>query len=524
MDHLIVRLLGGFALEDAQGRRIAVVSRKAQALLACLAYRPGRPLRRDALAALLWGEAGDAHARASLRQALSSLGKLLGPARHALLIAGDEVALDAGLVEVDVESFEWHLLDGSTAALEAAFDLYRGPLLAGLVVHSAGFDEWLAGERRRLHEDALQGFGRLLVHQADEQRVEAAVATALSLLALEPALEEAHRWLMRLYLRQGRRSAALRQYAACAAALRAELGATPSIETRRLHESLLLEATTARFPSQDAGVLHWISSLTARPCVARHAEVAALGALLNGRSCVLALVGEPGVGKSRLAAEFAHRASVSGRQVLLGRCHKTEQSLPLAPWLDALRSAEPSAAGGGESAPERTAEDALPSWSPLVGGPLEGVDLLRRFESVRRKLQVLSRAHPLALVMEDLQWADAPSLRLLSFVGVRLEGDRLAIVITVCEEAIDDPKGLRAALAELSRHGCLTRLELQRLDRPDSDRMVQALLPSALAPELARCAEAVWQTTQGNPLMIAEGTAAWAAAWPAGPARGAPLS
>jgi DNA-binding SARP family transcriptional activator len=517
MDHLHIHMLGGFAIEDAQGRRIVVASRKTQALLAYLAYRPDRPQRRDALAALLWGEAGDAHARASLRQGLSSLGRLLGPARRVLRLDGDAVALDAALVEVDVESFEWHLLDGSTAALEAAFDLYHGPLLAGLVVHSAGFDEWLAGERRRLHEDALQGFDRLLVRQADEQRTGAAVGTALRLLAMEPALEEAHRWLIRLYLRQGRRSAALRQYAACAAALRAELGVTPSVETRRLYESLLLDAAAARVAPQDADVSRWISSHTAHPCVGRHAELATLGQWVDRSGSVLALVGEPGAGKSRLAAEFARRASRAGRQVLLGRCRETERSLPLAPWLDALRSAEPQAAPLGEPAREPTADGWLPSWYPLVNGSLAGIDLLGRFELVRQRLQALSRAHPLALVMEDLQWADALSLRLLSFLGVRLGIDRVAIVVTLCEEAVGDRKDLQAALAELSRSGCLTRIDLRRLDRPDSDRMVQALLPSGLAPEVARCAEVVWQTTHGNPLMIAEGTAVWAAAWPAVP-------
>jgi len=81
--------------------------------------------------------------------------------------------------------------------------LYRGELLEGLDVGSAEFEDWLRGQRERTFEVAVQVGGQLLAHQTRGGRLEAAVQTAVRLLALEPAEEPVHRALMRLYARLG---------------------------------------------------------------------------------------------------------------------------------------------------------------------------------------------------------------------------------------------------------------------------------------------------------------------------------
>lgn len=105
-----------------------------------------------------------------------------------------------------------------------AIDLYRGDLLEGLSVREPAFEEWLAAERERLRDLAVEALARLLAHQAVQEAVEPAVQTALRLLALEPLQEAAHRVLMRLYARQGRAGAALRQYQACVRVLHQSWG------------------------------------------------------------------------------------------------------------------------------------------------------------------------------------------------------------------------------------------------------------------------------------------------------------
>ncbi len=244
---ITLRLFGSFEL--GAGTEIKLASKKAQALLAYLALPAGQAHRRDKLAGLLWGNRGDEAARHSLRQTLSSIRKVLGSAGSELLATeGDTVALDGAAVDVDVARFEALVADGSPGALDEARELYRGDLFEGLNIPDPGFEEWLLAERRRLRELAVDAFVKLLDHQIETGDREAAVMTALRLLAIDPVQESVHRRLMRLYADLGRKDAALRQYKTCVEVLARELGVEPEPETRELHKDISRERAVRRAP------------------------------------------------------------------------------------------------------------------------------------------------------------------------------------------------------------------------------------------------------------------------------------
>ena len=233
-----LQLLGGFRLRGAKGKPIAVSGKKAQALLTYLALKPGAQ-SREKLATLLWGDRMDEQARHSLRQALSSLRKALGDGKNDPLAADAEtVELEPGTLAVDALAFAEAAAEGSPEALKQAAALYTGPLLEGVRSDSEGFDDWLAGERERLHALACSALEKLAAHQQRGGEPENAIATAKRLLSLDATREEGHRLLMRLYATAGRRADALRQYQSCADAMRHELDAEPSAETIRLHEEI----------------------------------------------------------------------------------------------------------------------------------------------------------------------------------------------------------------------------------------------------------------------------------------------
>jgi len=186
-------LLGGFQARLGSGPALTLPTKKAQALLAYLAVRPGQAHPRDKLAALLWGNTSDAHARDSLRHTLAALRKAL-PART-LVTEGAPVALNPGAVQVDVATFEQGVGTGTPEALERAVSVYRGDLLEGLAVSEPGFEEWLLAERERLRELALEALARLLAHQTKAETTERAIQTAVRLLALDPLQEAVHRAL-----------------------------------------------------------------------------------------------------------------------------------------------------------------------------------------------------------------------------------------------------------------------------------------------------------------------------------------
>src|SRR5262245_39877036 len=129
---LTLMLLGGFEAGLASGAPLRLPIKKAQALMAYLAIRPGQSYPRDKLAALLWGEKRDDLARGDLRHALVDLRRALAGAHPAgLRIEGQTVALDPVGVEVDVVTFERRVSKGTPEALEQAAELYRGDLLLG---------------------------------------------------------------------------------------------------------------------------------------------------------------------------------------------------------------------------------------------------------------------------------------------------------------------------------------------------------------------------------------------------------
>jgi DNA-binding SARP family transcriptional activator len=234
--HLV--LLGGFEARVGDGPPVALAPKKSRALLAYLAAAGPRPHPRDTLATLLWGEVPEEQSRQSLRKALWDLRHALACAKPSPLTTTNETVT---LVpeSVDVLEFRAHAREGGAAARRAALGLYRGDLLEGFRVDEPAFEEWLTSQRAHLRQLSMEVLERLLEHEVREGPVTAAVDVAVRLLLLNPVHEGAHRSLIRLYARQGRRDAALRQYRACADALWRELHTKPGPETERAYREVL---------------------------------------------------------------------------------------------------------------------------------------------------------------------------------------------------------------------------------------------------------------------------------------------
>ena len=522
MAQLELTLLGGFRARLDAGPPLALPSRKAQALLAYLALPLGQAHARDKLAALLWGQMRPPQARASLRQALMAIRRFLG-GMDALRVDAETVALDAVAVTVDALIFDRCARGDTIEALERAAALYQGDLLAGLALDEAPFEEWLLAERERLHELALGALARLLARQRASGSTEAAVQSALRLLALDPLQEPVHRALMRLYVQAGRRGAALHQYQVCVAALERELRTEPEAETRALYQEILRgqpatvdenSAPREREPAMGpVATSRPIAAAPATPLVGRDAEMAMLGEALHrslaGDGHIVAVLGEAGIGKSRLAAEIAAAAAARGCQVALGRCYETEQALPFAPWVDALRSA-------GITDNQALVSGLAPVWRaelarllPEIGaGALPtrlDADPRSLFEAVVQVLHRLAAERPLVAMLEDLHWADEMSLRLLAFAGRRLAGRRILVVASARDEDLALTSLLGQTLGELEGDPRLLRVSLAPLSREHTVALISRLVEvGPIASERATIEEQVWRVSEGNPFVAVE--------------------
>ena len=518
---LRLRLLGRFDAQREDGAPLPSLGGKSQALLAYLALPLGERHLRDQLAALLWGDLPAARARRSLRQVLFGLRRALHGVEP-LRLDGDAVALDPALVDVDVGRFEQALADGTPASLQQAAALYGGDLLAGLVVQAPPFEEWLAVERERLRERAIEGLARLCAHQRNGGAHEAAVDTALRLLALDPLQESIHRALMRLYADLGRRGAALRQYQACVAALQRDLGVEPDDETKLLYQDIqrrvrpaalspfAVEAREPHPPELPPLLLSIEGALVGRERERAHV-LAALDAAWAGAGRVIAVLGEAGIGKSRLVAELAEAAAGRGGRVLVGHAHESERGLPFGLWVEAFRTgrvAEDAELLAGLHARHRS-ELARLLPLPAPADP-DRFDPRQLFDAVAELAARAAARQPLLALFEDVHWADEMSVHLLAFLGRRLAPHRTLVVLTGRSEEVDPASPLGQTLAELGRAHPLETLTLKPLSRGATSQLVQELLPRGTPPdELDAVDRDVWRLSEGNPFVVVESVQAY---------------
>lgn len=291
------------------------ISNKAVALIYFVAAT-GQPQAREVLATLLWTNSTDTYARKNLRNVLSNLRDLWGPA---LAITRETVSLPPEVVAaVDSHRFLGCLQAAEQAAtaeqrrerLAAAVALYQGPFLDGFQIADAeAFDEWLRGEREHFALLAIQALHELVASCSHQGKFLEGIHYATQLLKLDPLREETHRHLMLLLALDGQRDAALAQYRTCQKLLHNELGVAPDAETQQLYQRIQAgefrkARVTTPLPAHPPRV---VLPPEATRFVGRTSELGQVQQRLADPACrLLTVTGMGGVGKTRLAVRLGH--------------------------------------------------------------------------------------------------------------------------------------------------------------------------------------------------------------------------
>lgn len=237
-----IRLLGGFEVLSPEDRPVRFATRRTALLFASLVLAGPRGLRREVVSEALWSGRDPTQGRNSLRQALVDVRRHFpsGPGA-AISIEGDQdtIGLVVDAEQVDLWSFRRKCDDGGLPALASAANLFRGDLLAG-VAFPGGIEEWFAPHRQDFRSRAQRVVEQLSIIPVPANSPEEVACEQLAerLLAIDPVAEEAHRGLIRVYLRRGHENKALRQFETCKAALALELQAEPEAMTNALIASL----------------------------------------------------------------------------------------------------------------------------------------------------------------------------------------------------------------------------------------------------------------------------------------------
>ncbi|SNS96329.1 Transcriptional regulatory protein, C terminal [Geodermatophilus saharensis] len=528
-------ILGPLQVRDA-GRPLALGRPKQRAVLAILLLDAGRVVPLDRLVEELWGPQSPPQALASVQAYVSHLRRLLEPQRApgapaTVILAqapGYRIVVDPG--DLDAARFEALARTGqdllqrgeaprAAETLREALGLWRGPVLADFA--DAPF---VRVERTRLEDLRLTALEDRLSADLGVGRHARVVAELEQLTGEHPFRERLQGLRMTALYRCGRQAEALQSYQRFRVRLREELGLDPGQALRDLERDVLCQA-----PHLDRTAASRAVPDVARPVVVTpdaevpvpsgelvgrdaHLRVVdeALAGTASGRGRVVLVAGEPGIGKTRLAEEAARRARGSGVTVAWGRSDQDAGAPPFWPWTQVLRDL----LGDGPAGPATAELDVdTVELSPLLpeladGGPRAAAPVVdpetsrfRLCRAVTATLLRLARRRRLLVVLDDLQWADAASHRLLGHLATAVADAPVVVLVTYRDRDLDGAEPLADTLAELARAAPVDRLELTGLEVTDVARVMASHAGTDPDGELAR---RIRDRTGGNPFFVLE--------------------
>ncbi len=499
-------------------------SSRSIALLGFLAVHADAPQPRQRLAGIFWPDSTEQQARTNLRRELHHLRVLLGDDASLVVEPATLMWRESPTCRVDVCVFhherqlalqalatrdDHELLEHGAAAVEE----YHGDLLPGM------FDDWVLAERETLRRQCIELCDHLVAGWRGIGDPRKAVDYGRLRVRLEPLEEVGYRTLMELQADAGDRAGAISTFHKCAEILDHELQVKPSQATEAFAERLL--NSDRPYGARAGSPRHARTRLAQRAqLVGRDREfdqvLESWNNVVDGRPRLLVVIGDAGVGKSRLISELAHKARTEGAVVATTRCFGMARTLALKPAADWLRHPRvqrslatldeiwrvevdrliPGAArdtyGGGR-------ERQLPE---PVAASRAMVDAWRRhrfFEGLARG--ILAVGQPTLLVLDDLHWCDEETAAWLPFLLSRAAGAPLMVAATARREELTANNEVSRLLLALRSAGSLIELTLPPLGRDG----VRALAASFLERELNEEEVSLLVTaTGGYPLYVVE--------------------
>ncbi len=559
---LQARLLGQFEV-FVQDHPVIIPSRPAQSLFAYLLLHPNKSHRRERLAGQFWLTSSEVNARSNLRHELWRIRKALGHGAEAYLQSND-----LGVTycpqpgdQLDVNVFKACTgNENSTEVLLQAVSVYGGELLPGF------YDEWVILEREYLQAEYERKMERLLDHLLAEGRWNEALKWGEVWIASGETPEPAYRALMIAQAGLGNMAGAITQYHRCEEALSRGLGISPSEKTREVfrqinerREPTLAHSTPLVLSIPD------LQSILAGPekpvpvFVERGEELAVLDRYLRkalqGHVQVVFVSGEAGSGKSALLQEFVRRSVTAYPDLAVGWgfCNAFfGQGTPYLPFRDVLNmltgGIEPLYANGTISESQANhlrATFPMAIQSLLEQGPqlannfLSSSTLSTRiatllpdkqnwrqyikehpaqeltftedqeksplFEQYTQVLHSISNKHPLVILLDDMQWMDPGTGRMLFHLARRLHGARILIAGAYRAEEVaigrnGERHPLESLLNELQSSFGEIRIDLDQISETSARDFVYAFLDTEPNHFDESFRQELYKRTHGNPL------------------------
>lgn len=479
------------------GRRITFDLRKAEALFYYLLVK--KQVLRDELVNILWPDESEKIGKKKLRNAVYTIRKvfdtdiLVSPKRSVIM-------LDEKLQwEIDLDEF---LEENKSKSI----GMYKGEFLQGFLVKDADdFERWIFQERDKYRDIYISRLEREIESYIQQKNLSDAEAYCKELIKVDELNEDAYRRLMKIYCFQEQYNKGIEIYQKLVKILKEELFITPDIDTINMFEMLMKEKSIKESVDQEQKQEFYYG---------REKEVEILKrnqykftSRKDGKSIVI--LGEAGIGKSRLMNEFLKASSLEQVYVLDTYCYQAEENYLLKPWngiftkLSRIVNEEdieiPSAWRSIVSYifPVFYAQDCMTEMNQI-----ENIDILKYQVAEKAIVNVLSKVaktKKIILLFEDIQWIDEMSLTLLKNVVLENRNTSL-IFIATCRDGYDEK--IDKFLTEMVRYNLVNKIELYRLNKNEVIDFAQQALPAY--PFTQQLNDLMYKETEGNTFFLVE--------------------
>lgn len=527
---LRISTLGPFTIQrnDEEIPASAWGNQQTRTILKVLLTRRGHVVPADQLLETLWSDDDPDTARNRLHVRISQLRRALDPENPSAYILthrggysfNPEANCWTDAVEFEARA-EWgrhcqecENLSEAITAYQTACALYRGDFLEEEL-----YEDWTLAERERLRERFLTVLTELAECQARQGHYRRAIARCRQVLAIDACRETVYVRLMLYHYHAGEQSQALRTYERCRQILADEMGVEPLPQTTDLYRQLLhqdVSASEVHYPKPvyEERLAEAPHSLGQMPFVGREDEYARLAArvkrAIDGNGGLAIISGRAGIGKTR----FVHKVLGYARQLrastLEGRGFELARALSYQPFVQVLRSyvstADPQHLRKVPSIWLAETSTLLPELSGLFPDLRPNAPLPRQhrknrlFEGVTQFILHASRRQPLVIFIDDLHWADRPTLELLHYIVRHIATEKVLLIGTFRSEEMTKDHALNELLRGVNRTQMPVRIELPSLtEEAITDLIVQmAHSPTGNRP----FAQHIYRETAGNPLFI----------------------
>lgn len=494
MSTIQVRLLQ-IPVVKKDGEQIVFPFKKAEALFYYLVVN--RQASRDELVDLLWGESDEETARKNLRHSIYMIRKVFN---EEIIISPHKSTVMLN-PEIDMNTDLQGFLEEGAASIDA----YGGEFLKGfLVKEGEKYEEWMFRCRdkyRDLYISKLYGRLNLCTAAKDSNGLE---HYAKLLINEDPLDERPYRLLMESYTGLGAYHKAEELYQKLRQTLRQELGVAPDSQTEKLYrESLGRKSQQNRKRETGRSFFYGRS----RELDIMREQFESFSA--NNPYKSILIVGEAGIGKTRLKERFFEIVEEDRLCVIKSSCYQAEEDYPLKPWNQVFAVLAEVIKSEGIEIP-RLWINIIVRLFPAFDPEMEAAayTLVERADEVKYKvleeavLEILRRAcrkKRLMLVFEDIHWMDATSMRLLGYIMRRLGSGGIMLVAT-CRNSYE--KRVEQFISEMVKDSLVEKLVLSRFTKEEVEAFIDEMMPGRQLPREMR--DRIYEETEGNAFFLME--------------------